>query len=232
MNTVTPVCLSWGIFSYSSATLNRSPWGVPICLNNACLYILFCVYVLCKSLCLCGGSRLFPGSLTIWIISASSAFSLWTPGEVAALGHSRTRALQEPHSQLYPGLHCGCGGLRHHKSVSLKKSAQSAHSVMPLNSLVSYYILLPTWVDRVNLSLTGIILWGKTKTSQITILKQSDRWSPLRKEISAEISQISNIIWMFPRLHPLSNETRCITLTSHPTKLSLETVTMTEGEYR
>lgn len=55
--------------------------------------------------------------LSIWIISVSSAVSLWTPGEVAALGHSGTGALPEPHPQLHPGLHCGRGGLWHYKSV-------------------------------------------------------------------------------------------------------------------
>lgn len=80
--------------------------------------------------CVSGESLMFPGSLTIRIISASSAFSLWTPGEVAALGHGGTGALQEPHSQLHTRLHCGCGCLRHYKWVSLMSSWSSVLSYL------------------------------------------------------------------------------------------------------
>lgn len=115
----------WNL-SYSSATSEVSSWRVcsykkrPS--GNLVLFTLGCIsYCTClwKCLCVCvEGAFCFQALWLIWIISA---FSPWTPGEVAAVGHSGTGALQEPHSQLYTGLHCGRGGLRHYKSVSLMK---------------------------------------------------------------------------------------------------------------
>lgn len=88
------VCLSQ---SYSEIT-------VKLILLHVSVHVCVCVQALSDSL-----TNLY---------SASSAFSLWTPGEVAAVGHSRTGALQEPHPQLYTRLHGGRGRLRHHKSVA------------------------------------------------------------------------------------------------------------------
>lgn len=123
VNTAKPVCTSvyLGVIFHTAVRHWKCHHDEFARINNGRVWDAYLIAHVYESLgvCVSGGGLLFPGSLTIWIIS--SAFSLWTPGEVAAVGHSGTGALPEPHSQLYTRLHCGCGGLRHYKSVSLIK---------------------------------------------------------------------------------------------------------------
>lgn len=87
-----------------------------------------CVFWVCvlRAVCVrvCVGSPVCPGSLTM---AVTSAVSPWTSGQVAAVGHGGTGALQEPHPQLHPGLHRGGGRLRHHKSVSIHISTFTSY---------------------------------------------------------------------------------------------------------
>lgn len=41
--------------------------------------------------------------------------ALLVTGAAAAVGHSWPGEVPQPDSQLHPGLHSGCGGVRHHK---------------------------------------------------------------------------------------------------------------------
>lgn len=197
MNSIKPVCMSVHL-EESFIQLDRY--------LIACVY--GCVCVVCVWVCVCGGSLLFPGSLTIWIISASSAFSLWTPGEVAALGHGGTGALQEPHSQLHSGLHCGCGGLRYYKSVSLIGCVNAILTLLCLPVSARLLFLLYLQVITLQLSFFTCLL----STQVVHHSKE-----PLPKLHCLSLWNMINIQYL---LGPLCNEMRPIALTSHHLRFS------------
>lgn len=85
-------------------------------------------------------------------------------GEVTAVGHGGSGALQEPHPQLHTRLHCGCGGVRYHKWVFyMHLQYLHTHNMFASvnNSFLECIGCKEHWIQEYSKTHSEVFIWAK-----------------------------------------------------------------------